>query len=99
MIMRDKLVQEIKEYESDNQGGRVSKGEPIYKEIRCRASLNTSPEVASAYGTSGEQILHVFTSQALDKEARYFFMGTPYTVRHSSPSLRFNYSILVEVKE
>lgn len=99
MVMRDKLVQVIQEYELDNQGGRVSKGEPIRKEIKCRASLNTSPEVASAYGTHGEQILHVITSQALDKEARYFFAETPYTVRHSSPNFRFYYSILVEVKE
>ena len=99
MIMRDKLVQVIQEYESDNQGGHVSKGEPIRKEIKCRASLNTSPQVASAYGTHGEQILHVITSQELDKEALYFFAETSYTVRHSSPNFRFYYSILVEVKE
>lgn len=99
MIMRDKIVEEIQGFERDNQGGRVSSGEPIRKEIDCRASLNTSPEAASAYGTNGEQILYVITSEALNKEARYFFANTPYTLRHTSPQNRFFYSILIEVKE
>lgn len=99
MIMRDKLVQEIIEYQRDNQGGRVRSGEPIRKEIKCRASLNTSPEAATAYGTHGEQILYVTTTDALDKEALYFFMDIPFTVRQSLPSARFTHYILIEVKE
>lgn len=99
MVMRDKITQKIQEYELDNQGGRVPKDEPIIKEILCRASLNTNPEVATEYGTHGEQILYVTTAQALDKEARYFFKGIPYTVRRSLSVARFTHSILIEVKE
>jgi hypothetical protein len=58
-----------------------------------------SPEAATAYGTHGEQVLYVITSDALDKEARYFFMDIPFTVRQSLPGARFTHSILIEVKE
>lgn len=98
MIMRDTLTQIIPSYEPDGQGGRVLNGQTS-TEIKCRASLNTSPEVASAYGTDGEQILYTYTFEALDEEAQYFFANKKFTVRHSSPSNRLFYSILIEVKE
>ena len=99
MTMRDVLIQEVQGYESDGQGGRVASGDPINKKIECRASFNTSPEVASEYGTNGEQVLYVITSVPLVEEARYFFADKPYTLRYSGPNRRLFYSILVEVKE
>ena len=99
MVFRDKLIQEIESQERipDGMGGFVSQ-EPVRKEIRCKASLNTSPEVASAYGTNGEQVLHVVAQEKLNKEAFYFFDNLKYTIRAQTNNNRLYYSTLVEVK-
>lgn len=99
MVMRDTIYQIIdQEYESDGEGGRVSLPGASNKPIKCRASFDTSPEVAAAYGLQSEQILYTFTSVALDEEALYLFDGKKYSVRHVSPSNRLFYSILIEEK-
>ena len=99
MVMRDTIYQIIdQEYESDGEGGRVSLPGASNKPIKCRASFDTSPEVAAAYGLQSEQILYTFTSVALDEEALYLFKGKKYSVRHVSPSNRLFYSILIEEK-
>ena len=99
MVMRDTIYQIInQEYESDGEGGRVSLPGASNKPIKCRASFDTSPEVAAAYGLQSEQILYTFTSVALDEEALYLFNGKKYSVRHVSPSNRLFYSILIEEK-
>ena len=99
MVFRDKLIQEIESQERipDGMGGFVSQ-EPVRKEIRCKASLNTSPEVASAYGTNGEQVLYVVAQEKLNKEAFYFFDNLKYTIRAQTNNNRLYYSTLVEVK-
>ena len=99
MVFRDKLIQEIESQERipDGMGGFVSQ-EPVRKEIRCKASLNTSPEVASAYGTNGEQVLYVVAQEKLNKEAFYFFDNLEYTIRAQTNNNRLYYSTLVEVK-
>ena len=99
MVMRDTIYQIIdQEYESDGEGGRVSLPGASNKPIKCRASFDTSPEVAAAYGLQSEQILYTFTSVALDEEALYLFDGKKYSVSHVSPSNRLFYSILIEEK-
>ena len=99
MVFRDKLIQEIESQERipDGMGGYISQ-EPVRKEIRCKASLNTSPEVASAYGTNGEQVLYVVAQEKLNKEAFYFFDNLKYTIRAQTNNNRLYYSTLVEVK-
>lgn len=99
MVFRDKLIQEIESQERipDGMGGFISQ-EPVRKEIRCKASLNTSPEVASAYGTNGEQVLYVVAQEKLNKEAFYFFDNLKYTIRAQTNNNRLYYSTLVEVK-
>ena len=104
MVFRDKLIQEIESQERipDGMGGFISQ-EPVRKEIRCKASLNTSPEIASAeianaYGTNGEQVLYVVAQEKLNKEAFYFFDNLKYTIRAQTNNNRLYYSTLVEVK-
>ena len=74
-------------------------GEPVTKEIVCRASYNTTPEAATAYGVNGEKVLYVITSSPLDSDSFYYFEDKKYSLRHSSPNRRFFYSILIEEKE
>lgn len=102
--MRDILFIVDNEYESDGEGGRRPKNyeeehPPVATPIRCKASFDTNPEVAAAYGLQSEQVLYVFTSSPLDEEGEYYYMGKRYTVRHMSPSNRLFYSILIEEKE
>ena len=99
MVFRDILIQEIEtEKIPDGMGGYVSQ-EPARKEIKCKASLNTSPEVANAYGTNGEQVLYVVAQEKLDKGAFYFFEQKKYTVRAQTNNNRLFYTTLVEVKQ
>ena len=99
MVFRDKLIQEIEaEKVPDNMGGFISQ-EPTRKEILCKASLNTSPEVATAYGTNGEQVLYVVAADKLDEEAFYFFGEKKYTLRAQTHNQRLYYSTLIEVKQ
>lgn len=98
MVFRDKITQIIQDRESDGQGGFVSKGEPTFKVIDCKASLNTSPEVAAAYGPKGEQVVYVVTRIPLDKEAIYLFNEKKFAVRFQSNNNRLYYSTIVEIK-
>ena len=98
MILRDKIIQIKTEKIEDDMGG-FTRGDEIRTEIECKASLNTSPEVATAYGLSGEQVVYVVTREPLDKEAFYLFDGKKYTVRFQTRSNRLSYSTLVEVKK
>lgn len=98
MVFRDKLIQEMEGIKvPDGMGGFISQ-EPVRKEIRCKASLNTSPEVATAYGTNGEQVLYVVAAEKLDKEAFYFFEQKKYTLREQTKNQRLYASTLIEVK-
>ena len=97
MIFRDNLIQVKTEQVPDGMGGFTSK-ENTKTSILCKASLNTSPEVATAYGTNGEQVLYVVSREGLDKEAFYLFMEKKYTVRMQTDNNRLYYSTLVEVK-
>lgn len=97
MVFRDKLIQEIDVKVPDGMGGFVSQ-EPVQKEIRCKASLNTSPEVATAYGTNGEQVLYVVAADKLDEEAFYFFEEKKYTLREQTKNQRLYACTLIEVK-
>ena len=98
MILRNKITQITQTKESDGMGGFISK-DPIYTEIECKASLNTDPEAATAYGPAGEQILYVVTRTKLDKEAFYLFMDKKYSVRFQTENGRLFYSTLVETKK
>ena len=98
MILRDKIIQVKSEKEKDGFGGFTRKNE-MRTEIECKASLNTSPEVATAYGPAGEQVLYVVTRFPLDKEAFYLFKNRKYTVRFNTNNNRLFYSTLVEVKK
>ena len=99
MVMRDTLRQMKNTYERDRMGGRVKTG-CVNSDVKCRASFNVNPEVASEYGTHGEQILYTITSEPLDeKEALYFFEGKTYSVRETVHNNRLYHTILVEVKE
>lgn len=97
MVLRDDIIQVIIEKEPDGQGGFIIKNQ-LETHIECKASLNISPEVATAYGTHGEQVLHVVSRTQLSKEAFYLFNGTKFTVRAQSDNKRLFYSTLVEVK-
>jgi len=98
MVFRDKLIQETEGLKvPDGMGGFISQ-EPVRKEIRCKASLNTSPEVATAYGTNGEQVLYVVAADKLDEEAFYFFEQKKYTLREQTKNQRLYASTLIEVK-
>ena len=98
MVLRDIVTQIIQDQESDGQGGCISKGDPTFKEIECKASFNTSPEVATAYGPKGEQVLYVVTRIPLDKEAFYLFEGKKYAIRFQTNNRRLYYSTFVEIK-
>lgn len=98
MILRDTIIQIKSEKEKDGFGGFSRKNE-IRTNIECKASLNTSPEVATAYGPAGEQVLYVVTRLPLDKEAFYLFKEKKYTIRFQTDNNRLFYSTLVEVKK
>ncbi len=98
MVLRDKLIQEIDVKVPDGMGGFISE-EPVRKEILCKASLNTSPEVATAYGTNGEQVLYVVAADKLDEEAFYFFEEKKYTLRAQTHNNRLYNCTLIEVKQ
>lgn len=98
MILRDKIIQIKSNKIKDDMGG-FTRGDEIRTEIECKASLNTSPEVATAYGLSGEQVVYVVTREPLDKEAFYLFKNKKHTVRFQANNNRFFYSTLVEVKK
>lgn len=98
MILRDELIQIKTVSTPDGSGGFTSK-EETQKTFECKASFNTSPEVANAYGTNGEQVLYVITREELDKEAFYLFKDKKYTLRQQvNPNKRFYSSTLIEVK-
>lgn len=99
MVMRD-TIRQMKniQYKYDSMGGRAIT-DSDNSDIKCRASFNVSPEVASEYGTHGEQVLYVITSEALNKEVLYFFEEKTYSVRETVHNNRFYHTILVEVKE
>lgn len=99
MVLRDKIIQIQTEKESDGMGGSTRKNE-IRTEIECKASLNTSPEAATAYGPAGEQVIYVVTRQPLDKEALFSYKSKTYRVRFQcDTNRRLFYSTLVEVKK
>jgi len=98
MVMRDELIANIQEYESDGRGGRSRKGEPVQKKIECNVSLNAKPEVASQYGINGEQVIIVFSWEELQKGVKYNYRDKVYSLRFSAPRRRMVYSILVEEK-
>ena len=98
MVLRDVITQIKSEKESDGMGGFTSKNE-IRTQIDCKASLNTSPEAATAYGPAGEQVLYVVTREELDKEAFFLFKEKKYTVRFQANNGRLFTSTLVEVKK
>lgn len=99
MVFRDKIIK-IKEAIKvpDGMGGFISE-EPTQTLLNCRASLNTSPEVATAYGTNGEQVLYVVSRERLDEEAFYLYLEKRYTVRAQTDNNRLYYSTLIEVKQ
>ena len=62
--------------------------------------VSTSPEVATAYGLSSEQVLYIVTSVELDKEAFYLFKNKRYQIRFQAKNgSRLFYSTFIEVKE
>lgn len=99
MVFRDKIIQ-VKEgiKVPDGMGGFIS-GESTQTPLNCRASLNTSPEVATAYGTNGEQVLYVVSRERLDEGAFYLYLDKRYTVRAQTNNNRLYYSTLIEVKQ
>lgn len=98
MILRDTITKVTLDQESDGMGGYTTKNQ-TYTEIECKASLNTNPEVATAYGPSGEQVIYITTRQLLDKEAFYLFKGKKFVVRFQYDNNRLFFSTLVEVKK
>lgn len=98
MILRDTITQIKIETESDGMGGFTSKN-TTETQIACKASLNTSPEAATAYGPAGEQVLYIVTRDELDKEAFYLFKDKKYSVRFQASNGRLYTSTLVEVKK
>lgn len=98
MISRDTITQITLDNTSDGMGGHTSSNKTL-TDIECKASLNTSPEVAAAYGLTSEKILYAVTTVELDKEAFFLFKGTKYTVRFQTNTNRHFYSTLVEIKE
>lgn len=99
MVLRDKITQVQVVKESDGMGGSTRKTE-IRTDLECKASLNTSPEVATAYGPAGEQVIYVVTRQPLDKEALFLYTDKKYKVRFQSNTNRnLFYSTLVEIKK
>lgn len=97
MVVRDKITKISLEKTLDGMGGFASHFEPL-AEIECKASLNTSPEVAAAFGLNREQVLYVVTRDALDKEAFYLFNGIIFSVRQQIKMNRFYFSTLIEEK-
>lgn len=98
MVLRDKITKVIVNKESDGCGGFVY-SEEERTPINCKASFDTRPETATAYGLSGEQVLYVVTTQALDKEAFYYFQDKKYSVRFQTQNNRFFYTTLIEIKK
>jgi len=98
MILRDTIIQVKSEKQSDGMGGNTRTNK-IYTPIECKASLNTDPEVATAYGLSGEQVIYVVTREPLDKGAFYLFRDKKYTIRFQTDNNRLFYSTLVEIKK
>ena len=98
MVLRDKITKVTTTKESDGCGGFIY-SEGVSTLINCKASLNTKPETATAYGLSGEQILYVVTNQALDKEAFYYFQDKKCTVRFQTQNNRLFYATLIEIKK
>ena len=98
MVMRDKIIQVIKNKVSDGEGGFISNSPDSQVEIECKASLNVSPEVMNAYGQGGEQVLHIISRGPLLEEAIYLFNGKKYNVRVQTNNRRLFYSTLVEIK-
>lgn len=99
MILRDSITQVKIEKESDGMGGKKRKGEEVRITFDCKASFNTSPEVATAYGVSSEQILYVVTRDPLDKGAYFLFKNKKYTMRFDTTNGRLFYYTLIEVKK
>lgn len=99
MITRETITQITVGEIPDGMGGSVPSNDKTLTNIECKASLNTSPEVAAAYGLTSEKILYVVTAQELNKEAFYLFNGKRYTVRFQTSTNRHFYSTLIEVKE
>lgn len=98
MIFRDGLIQVSRNTTPDGKGGFTSE-DGVQRIFQCKASLNTDPEVANAYGTHGEQVLYVITREQLDKEAFYLFQKKRYTVRQEThPNNRLYSYTLIEVK-
>ena len=98
MTFRDKITKIVPgEKVKDGMGGFTRKSDTM-SIIKCKASLNTNPEVAYAYGTNGEQVLYVVSLDALDKEAFYLFNGMVFTLRSQIAHHRFFSSTLIEVK-
>lgn len=99
MILRDEITQIKLDKQPDGMGGYIST-ETSRTKIQCKASYNTSPEVATAYGLSSEQVLYIVTSVKLDKEAFYLFKNKRYQIRFQAKNgSRLFYSTFIEVKE
>jgi hypothetical protein len=98
MIYRDELIEVTTERVPDGFGGHKTE-QKNQKTIICKASLNTSPQVMSAYGLSGEQILYLTCPEELSKEALYLYKDKKYTLRSQTNNLRFFSCVLIEVKQ
>lgn len=98
MIFRDEINLITQDRMSDGMGG-FTVSESIHAPIKCKASFNTSPEVANSYGVANEQILYVATTEELAEGAFYSFKGKRYQVRFKNSTRRIFYSTLIAVKE
>lgn len=99
MILRDMLIGFTYDDSEDGQGG-YSHGDPQEKaKIQCKISKGSSPEQATSYGLSQEEIMNVVSFEPLQKNLLYKYEDAIYQPRLQTQHGRFFYSTLVEIKE
>lgn len=96
MVMRDTIKEFFIIKTPDGMGGFT---EPLaeQREIKCKKSLTSSPEVLDQYGQHGEEIFTIATFSPLNSNAYYIIDNKKFSVRKQTKTNRIYFTILVEI--
>lgn len=97
MVMRQTLIEIKLQKDSDGMGG-FNLTETAIRDIFCKISNVSSPELLNMYGQHGEDVLRVFSDVELSADNIYMYNNKRFSLRKIVKNNRLFYSVLVEIK-
>ena len=96
MIMRN-IIKEIFIVKTPDGMGGITESIVNSKDIKCKCSTISQPEILNQYGQHGEEVLSVATFMPLNPEAYYVYGNKKFSIRKQTIKHRICYTILIEI--